>query len=95
MITMNVYYVDQLLNPNIDKLNIHEDTIVKSGILDTMRKSILNIDGHYIWNGTKLQTLKKHRDGFYNMPLPMEANIPSHEWCNLMGGKGTHLTPFH
>ena len=37
----------------------------------------------------------KHRDGFYNMPLAMEANIPSHEWCNFMGSKGTHLAPFH
>jgi hypothetical protein len=53
-----------------------------------MRRLTTCIDGHYGRVVAEFQAFKGRRGAFANMPLAMEANIPPHEWWDLVGEGG-------
>ena len=92
--TTDLHHAGAILNPYLlDDLSIHEDAAVKSGFLDAMRRLTTGIDGQYGRVVAEFQAFKERRGAFANMPLAMEANIPPHEWWDLVGEGDTHLTP--
>jgi hypothetical protein len=94
MMTTDLHHAGAILNPYLlDDNVVHEDAAVKSGFLDAMRRLTTGMDGHYGRVVAEFQAFKERRGAFANMPLAMEANIPPHEWWDLVGEGGTHLAP--
>lgn len=89
-----LHYASVLLNPYyLTNHNLHDNMDVKSGLLQALRKLVINGNEDFAHVVGEYHAFKEGRGTYANMPNITQTNLKPHEWQDLVGKCGPTLVP--